>query len=100
MTNIYDYYFEFCHSQPNCSNNYQYSDLSERRDEGSQTDLTKTPFGGVTELERKNIEKEAYLKAEKEFIAKLDAKALAHQTEIAKTKKKQWCTVCLKEGQY
>ena len=66
-----------------------------RRDHGCQTDLD-------LEVMEKSIEKAAMERtreeAKIEFDKILDEERKQHLIEVKKLKKKQWCTLCLKEG--
>ena len=70
----------------------------EKPDKSCQTTLDFDSKKFENPAEKFLIQKEARESAKLEFNKILDEERNQHQIEVKKIKKKQWCTLCLKEG--
>lgn len=83
-------------------------DLRERCDQGTQTITRPGPkpqspaksSDPLTQSERTKIIEQAKDDAKVDIEKELDTERRRHQVELRKVKRKQWCTICLKEARY
>ena len=78
-------------------------DISERVDESCQTPKEffqpiENKQKKIDQAELEKVKREVTKRTEDEWKAKLEQEQKRHQIELRKTKKKQWCAVCAKEG--